>query len=405
MKDIGPIFRSLLRSKLGAILIVLQIALTMAIITNAAFIVQQRAEHMSKPTGLDEANTASFVTNVFDSSLDQKQLYSDDLEAIRAMPGVLAATSTQSLPASGSGWGSSLYTDPEQTSDQSINYGNFMVDEHGLETFGLELVAGRNFRPDELMYRSMESIESPDVILVSQALADTAFPDGDALGKTIFEEPGGERPMQIIGIYDRMQNAWPGSEHVDRTAMMPMRALFGGEMMYVVRAEPGERDRVMQQVEEHLVQNRGRMLEVVRSFEETKRRTFSGDLAMVKLLTAVMIVLGLVTGMGIIGLAWFSVNQRRKQIGTRRALGATRGDILRYFMLENLLITSAGLLLGTIGAVGLNWFLDTSYNVGRVPLWYLPLGMLTLCVLGQLAVLLPARRAAGIPPALATRSV
>jgi putative ABC transport system permease protein len=118
-----------------------------------------------------------------------------------------------------------------------------------------------------------------------------------------------------------------------------------------------------------------------------------------------MIVLGLVTGLGIIGLAWFSVTQRRKQIGTRRALGATRGDILRYFMLENLLITSAGLALGAAGAVGLNWFLDTSYNVGRVPLWYLPLGMLALWALGQLAVLLPARRAANIPPALATRSV
>lgn len=405
MKDFGPIFRSLLRSKLGAILIVLQIALTMAIITNAAFIVQQRAEHMSQPTGLDEANTASFVTNVFDPGIDQKQLYAEDLDEIRRIPGVLAATSTQSLPASGSGWGSTLYTDPEHTSDQGINFGNFMGDEYFLETMDLELVAGRNIRADELTYRSMESISSPDVLLVSQALADLAFPDGDALGKTIFEEPGGERPMQIVGIYDRMQNAWPGSEHVDRTAIMPIRALFGGEMMYVVRAEPGQLDRVMQQVEEHLVQNRGRMVEVVRSYEETKQRTYSGDIAMVKLLTTVMIVLGLVTGLGIVGLAWFSVTQRRKQIGTRRALGATRGDIMRFFMVENLLITTVGLLLGVAGAVGLNWFLDTSYSVGRVPLWYLPLGMLVLWVLGQLAVLLPARKAANIPPALATRSV
>ncbi|MCU0990863.1 MAG: ABC transporter permease, partial [Xanthomonadales bacterium] len=51
------------------------------------------------------------------------------------------------------------------------------------------------------------------------------------------------------------------------------------------------------------------------------------------------------------------------------------------------------------------WFLDTEYNTGRVPLWYLPLGMVALWLLGQLAVLLPARRAANIPPALATRSV
>ena len=97
--------------------------------------------------------------------------------------------------------------------------------------------------------------------------------------------------------------------------------------------------------------------------------------------------------------------QRRKQIGTRRALGATRLDIVRYFMVENLLITGAGLAVGLAGAVGLNWFLDTEYGTGRLPLWYLPAGMAALWILGQLAVLLPARRAARIPPALATRSV
>lgn len=176
-------------------------------------------------------------------------------------------------------------------------------------------------------------------------------------------------------------------------------------MMYVVRAEPGRRDQVMVAAEEYLSQNRSRIVDRVRSFEEQKKRTYAGDIAMVKLLTAVIIVLTGVTGLGIVGLAWFSVTQRRKQIGTRRALGASRFDIVRYFMLENGLITSFGLLLGLAGTLGLNWFLDTQYEVGRVPLWYLPLGMLALWVLGQLAVLLPARRAANISPAIATRSI
>jgi len=119
----------------------------------------------------------------------------------------------------------------------------------------------------------------------------------------------------------------------------------------------------------------------------------------------VIITLGGVTGLGIVGLAWFSVTQRRKQIGTRRALGATRGDIVRYFLVENGMITMTGLVVGLAGTVALNWFLDTQYEVGRLPLWYLPAGMLMLWLLSQLAVLLPARRASNIPPALATRSV
>lgn len=405
MNDIGPIFRALTRNKLGAMLIALQIALTLAIVTNAAFIIRERAADIDRPSGLDEPNTAIFITTLFDSSIDQRQLFRDDLEALRAIPGVVAASPTQSIPISGSGWGADFYTDPEMPSNETINFGNFMVDEQGLDAFGLELVAGRNFRADEILERSLEKMVTPTTTIVSQALADELFPDGDALGKTVWGKPNGEDPMQIIGIYDHMQNAWPHSDSVNRTALTPTLALFGGVLMYVVRAEPGRLDSVMSAAEQYLSENRGRIVDVVRSYEEQKKRTYSRDIAMVKLLSAVIIVLTGVTALGIVGLAWFSVTQRRKQIGTRRALGATRFDIVRYFMVENGLITTAGLVLGLAGAIGLNWFLDTQYSVGRVPLWYLPLGMAALWILGQLAVLLPARRAANIPPAMATRSV
>ena len=403
MKDIGPIFRALLRNKLGGLLIALQIALTLAVVTNAAFIIEKRAADVARPSGLDEPNTAIFITTLFDPGVDQQQLYRDDLEALRGLPGTIDATSIQAIPISGSGWGEDYYTTPEMTSDQSISFGNFMVDEHGLATLDLDLVAGRNFRPEEMTVRSLESVQFPPVTIVSQALADAMFPDGDALGKTIFDEPNGQQPLQIIGIYDHMQNAWPHSDNVDRTALIPAIANFGGQMMYLVRTEPGQRDAVMAAGEKYLAQNRSRIVEIVRSYEEQKARTYGGDIAMIKLMTAVITALAVVTGLGITGLAWFSVTQRRRQIGTRRALGATRFDIVRHFMVENWLITTTGLVVGVAAAFALNWFLDTEYNTGRIPLWYLPAGMLALWVLGQLAVLLPARRAAMIPPALATR--
>jgi len=405
MKDIGPIFRALTRNKLGALLIALQIALTLAIVTNAAYIISERANDIARPSGLDEENTAIFITNLFDSNADQRQLYRDDLDALRSIPGVIAVTPTQSVPVSGSGWGEDMYNNPEAQSNESINFGKFMVDEHGLEAFGLELTAGRNFRPDEITVASLDDLSSPDILIVSQAFADEMFPDGDALGKTVWDEPNGEKPMTIIGIYDHMQNAWPSSDNVNNSALVPTLSLFGGEMMYLIRTEPGALNEVMAAAEEYLSKNRSRIVDIVRSLQEQKRRTYSGDIAMVKLLTAVIVVLTGVTGLGIVGLAWFSVTQRRKQIGTRRALGATRLDIVRYFMVENGMITMAGLAVGLAVSLTLNWFLDTQYSMGRVPLWYLPLGMLALFSLGQLAVLLPARRAANIPPALATRSV
>ena len=123
------------------------------------------------------------------------------------------------------------------------------------------------------------------------------------------------------------------------------------------------------------------------------------------LLVVVCVALLVVTALGIVGLASFWVQQRTKQIGVRRALGATRGQILRYFQVENFLIAGIGIVLGMLLAYGLNQLLMGTYELPRLPLWYLPVGAVVLWLLGQAAVYGPARRAASVPPAVATRSV
>ncbi|MGH8760494.1 MAG: ABC transporter permease, partial [Burkholderiales bacterium] len=105
-----------------------------------------------------------------------------------------------------------------------------------------------------------------------------------------------------------------------------------------------------------------------------------------------------------VGLSSFWVRQRTHQIGIRRALGATRGQILRYFLIENFLLVTFGIVLGMVLAYGLNGLLMRYYEVPRLPLVYLPIGAVTLWLLGQLAVLGPALRAASVSPAVATRS-
>ena len=123
------------------------------------------------------------------------------------------------------------------------------------------------------------------------------------------------------------------------------------------------------------------------------------------LLGAVCVALMVVTALGIVGLASFWVQQRTKQIGVRRALGATRSQILRYFQTENFLLATIGIVLGMLGAFGLNQLLMTYYELPRLPAMYLPIGAVALWLLGQIAVYGPAKRAAAVPPAVATRSV
>jgi putative ABC transport system permease protein len=129
------------------------------------------------------------------------------------------------------------------------------------------------------------------------------------------------------------------------------------------------------------------------------------DVSMMWLLGAVCLALLVVTAFGIVGLASFWVQQRTHMIGTRRALGATRAQVRHYFQLENLLLTTAGIALGMLGAFAINQWLMTQYELPRLPLAYLPLGALALWALGQAAVLAPARRAAALPPAHAMRGL
>lgn len=141
-----------------------------------------------------------------------------------------------------------------------------------------------------------------------------------------------------------------------------------------------------------------------RTLAESRDRRYAGERLMAGLLIAVTFFLLLITASGIVGMASLWVNQRRKQIGVRRAIGARRGDILRYFLVENLMITTAGIAAGIALAVGLNNFLVSELDLPRLPVAYLGVTMAGMWVLGLLAVLGPAWRAATVPPAIATRT-
>jgi putative ABC transport system permease protein len=175
---------------------------------------------------------------------------------------------------------------------------------------------------------------------------------------------------------------------------------------YVVRTEPGRRDALMVEIEERLANSpHTRILRDNRTMMDIRDETYKVDSVMSSVLYTVIATLMFITAMGIVGLAVFSINRRRKQIGTRRALGATQFAVLRYFLLENLIISASGVIIGAMLAVGFNMFLVQRFDMPRME-WYLaPIGMLVLLILGQLAVIVPAARAAQISPALATRSV
>jgi putative ABC transport system permease protein len=117
------------------------------------------------------------------------------------------------------------------------------------------------------------------------------------------------------------------------------------------------------------------------------------------------VVLILVTALGIFGLTLFNISKRTKQIGTRRALGARKSSIVRYFIVENSLVCAAGLILGAIASVLLGQQLMQLYSVPALSMFYVLATALSVFLISILAVIGPARRAANISPSIATRSI
>ena len=399
--EIRPILSALLRNKTGALLVALQIAVTLAVVVNASFIAKQRLDLIGRPTGMDVSNIFAVQSWTFSEGVNHRERMRADLELIRNIPGVVAATSMLSLPLSGGGSATDFYLEPDAEEGIAANY--FPVDEQAIETLGVKLIAGRNFRADEVKYLTPESSEFVDSVIMTEAFARRLFPDGDALGKTIYSGLG--QPASIVGIIEHMHGSWVGSERLSEVVLFPSQIEYGF-VRYVIRAEAGRRDELMPIVEQKLAElDAQRVVRGLQSHEEVAADSYRGDRMMATLLGAVIVLLISVTALGIVGLASFSVKSRTKQIGTRRAIGATRPDIIRYFMIENWLITTGGVALGSVLALIFNVWLVRTFELPKLEAVYIPLGIVTLWILGLIAVLGPARRAASIPPAIATRTV
>jgi putative ABC transport system permease protein len=402
---LGPIWRAMLRNKTGAILIALQMAVTMAIMVNAIAIIQERSRNMARPSGIDEPNIFYLSSIGFGENFNEQVAIQEDLAALRAMPGVAGAIQSNSVPLSDGGWSMGLQVEPG-AEVEGTGVALYFIDEHGLATYDVKLLAGENFNATEIGWRELGATGWPDKTIITKAMAEALFPDDwrSALGKTIYIND--DEPVTISGIIERMQAAWNGWSGVERTMLVPQHTLFGFTY-YIIRTEPGRRDELMPQVEEMLAQsNKDRIVRSMRTMEETRERSYRVDASMVKMLTFTVILLLLITSLGIVGLASFSVSRRTKQIGTRRALGASRGAIAQYFMVENLVISVVGVVLGAVLTVGLNMFLVEEFDLDSVSMLVLvPAAMMALILVGQLAVFGPARRAASVPPAVATRTV
>lgn len=404
--DIRPILSTLSRHKTAAALIVLEIALSCAIVCNALFLISSRLERIREPSGIVENELVRVQVAGIGEDDNAAARTRSDLAVLRALPGVKSATMVNQVPFVRSSWNSSISLTPDQK-HPTLNATLYFGDEAFIGTFGLNLISGRAFNPDEFVDLTPDLSPDDSSIVITRSMAERLFHGSTAIGKSIYI---GSAPLRIVGVVDHLvrPSEQEGPMGHGYSVIFPARTPYNQGGNYVLRTEPSRRAEILQAAMAALEKNgpsRLIMEDNSKTFSELRDDYYREDRAMAWLLVAVIIALLVVTALGIVGLASFWVEQRTKQIGVRRALGATRGQILRYFQTENFLLAGIGIALGMLMAYGINQLLMTHYELPRLPAYYLPIGAVALWLLGQIAVFGPARRAAAVPPAIATRSV
>ncbi len=403
MFEIKPILSALLRHKSSTLLIILQIAITFAVVVNSTGIIKQRIELMSRETGMANEQLFTFNINAFGENYDLEANLRADLELIRSLPGVVSAAPMNQIPISGSGDSSGVAGSQEAVDNlEMTGSGMFHGDSHMIETLGVKLAAGRLFTAEEIEY----STGRPDVksVIITQALAEQIYPDGNALGNTLYM--GGDLRMTIVGIVEKMSGSWVSWSNFEYNVLTPFVPLRNFQRYLIKAEDKATATQLMSEIENRLIErNRQRVITNIRSMDEMIERAYSDDAAMMTILWVVVILLVLITALGIVGIVSFNVSQRVKQIGTRRALGATRVDILRYFVTENILITSLGLVVGILMTVAFNIFLAEQFEMPNFNWSLIPIGVMIMFVIGIISVWLPAQRASKVSPAIATQSI
>jgi putative ABC transport system permease protein len=416
---IGPILASLRAHRTPATLIVLEIALACAVLCNAVSMISQNVGDIRLPNAIDERG----ITIVSLNGVNPAHAADDvarNVTALRAIGGVRAAAAISDVPLDGDGLVNTFNTqmDSGLNSVKDVPFQYYFAGEGTDKAFGLTLIEGRFFKVDEYAGNTLNSGLMPTghVVVVTKSYAQRMWPGQQALGKTVYSNPLWYTVVGVVADVLCPDDGLRGSSRprgfyysvffpVRYGDVTGARGVGSNIHYYVLRSTPSDQGRVAREALNVLRGLNPETLAVARRYTDMRDQYFSDTSSMAWMLVTVCAVMLAVTAFGIVGLTSFWVQQRRRQIGIRRAVGATRGQILAYFRLENFLLTTVGVLIGMAMAFGVNLFLMKHYEMRLMPWYYLPAGAGALWVLGQLAVWGPALRAAAVPPVVATRSL
>ncbi len=386
------------RSRLRHALVACEVALALVVLSGAGLMVESMVRLLSVAPGFNPKNVLALGMSLPQSDLywsppvDGRFCQALD-EHVSAVPGVVSVGAVSTLPFQGHASRSFLIEGRPPDPEHEIGAAYGVACPGFFRTMGVPLLAGREFT-------HQDTVDSPGVIVINQAMARYYWPKEDPIGRRIVQR---SKPLVVVGVVGDMriwgldeqthpqffrpytQAAWPFMNMVVRTTAAP--AAFLGQVKKVLTDIEPDRPVSNVQTMEDLVH------------DSVGSRRFP------MLLLVAFALLGLVlAAVGILGVVSYSVAQRTHEIGIRMALGARTGDVLALMVAGNMKWVLAGTGLGILGSLGLTRLLGKLlYEVRPADPMVLGAVSLALVLVALLASYLPARRAARVDPMVALR--
>jgi len=394
------------QQRLQSSLVAAQVALCLALLVGAQLMIASFVALQSADLGFDPRSLitmrAYLAGDQYDAIDARSRFFDEAASSLRAVPGVVAAAATTSIPGDDGGAGVRLVVDGRTGPDDAVGAGAVGVTSGIFETLGVRLLEGRALTQAETIDAAAR------VAVVNETLARLFWPAGTAVGSRIgVRAPTDITWYRIVGVapdvhYEEVGEETPQSR---LTMYVPYAALGSRTMAFIARASD-EPQALTVPARAHLTRAYpGVPLYEVMTMAERRRfvtweQAFFGRLMGV--FAAMAVALACV---GLYALIAFAVRQRNGEIGVRLALGAEPAQVARLFMRQGLVVSSMGLTAGTVLAAALAAGLSgIIYGVNPWSGWHFAGAAALLVVVVLFASYLPARRASRIDPTAVLRA-
>lgn len=391
--------RSRSKVTVASALLVGQVAFSFLLLMTAALFLRSIQRAYDIDPGFQTAHLAVFMTNPGQAGYGKPQIKAfgkDVRERVARIPGVDSVSWASNLPL----WAdaeSGLLVEGRQQRSQSDKVPTIVntVDRNYFETAGVAIDRGRQFT-------NGDQENSTPVAIVNEKLAHDYWPRGDAIGKRI-QLPGEKQMRQIVGVA-RNANYSHWGEPPQLCVYVPLEQNYGGVMTLYVRTE-GDPQQILMPVQQQL---HAAAPQVPISGIRTGREIIEGGLFFARTGVMLLSVFGslalVLASIGLYGILAYSVNQRKREMGLRMALGATQSSVLWLILKQGMSLVLTGVLIGLAAALVVDRLLSSMlYGVSASDPVSVAGAAVVLLAVALLACYLPARWASRVDPLVALR--